>query len=464
MKIKFILIASMVVAALFLGGLSSTSPAIQSLIETSKSRADVVEQAQKAVVHITVEKTVSRRQQMFSPFDQFPGFQRQRQPRSFKQQGQGSGSIINDEGYILTNNHVVGDSDKITVVLNDGREFEATVIGTDPDSDIAVIKIDGEDLPSLPMGDSDKIRIAETVIAIGNPFGLSNTVTMGIISAKGRSNIGIVDYENFIQTDAAINPGNSGGPLIDLEGKIVGVNTAIFSRNGGGNQGIGFAVPINMASRIMTQLIEKGKVSRGWLGVSIQNVTPELQNALGLENTKGSLISAVMVGSPAEKAGMKRGDVVVSLNEDPITSSSDLSNKVGMAPAGSEAVLEIVRKGAPMTISVRLGEREVEIQNTPFARPEEKPFGIAAQPLTPDLAKKFDLESVSGVLISQVEPDSLAAQAGLRPGHVIQEVDQQPIDNMETFRTAMKDGDPKKGILLLVVTRNGSRYLILRDQ
>lgn len=461
MKVRFLLIIFIVIGGLVLGGLSTTNPSLQSLIQASKTRADIVEQAQKAVVHIKVEKNVKRRMQ-HNPFEQWPRFPQQRQ-REFRQQGQGSGSIINKDGYILTNNHVVGESDKIVVTLNDGREFDASIIGTDPHSDIAVIKIEGDNLPILPTGDSDKIRIGETTIAIGNPFGLSNTVTMGIISAKGRSNIGIVDYENFIQTDAAINPGNSGGPLIDLEGKIIGVNTAIFSGNGG-NQGIGFAVPVNMAKRIMNELIEKGKVSRGWLGVSIQNINKDLARALDLKDNKGSLISAVLEGSPAEKAGLQQGDVVIRLNESPIADSTDLMNKVGRAAPGSNALLAVIRKGETLEIEVPLGEKPSNPRAQRFSVPEENPIGVSVQALTPELAKRLGQENLSGVVVSEVEPGSLAASAGLRPGYVIQEVDQTSVKDLESFNQAMKAADLEKGVLLLIGTPNGSRYVIVKSK
>ena len=275
--------------------------ALQNMIRDSKARAAMVEQVREAVVHIRVEKSLNGSGNSL----QNPSSQNNNGAKQFKQQGLGSGSIMSKDGYILTNNHVVGGSDRILVRLHDGQEFEAELIGADPPSDIAVIKITANELNPIQMGNSDEIQVGETVIAIGNPFGLTQTVTLGIISAKGRSNVGITDYENFIQTDAAINPGNSGGPLISLEGKLVGVNTAIFSKNGG-YQGIGFSVPVNMARIIMQDLIEEGKVSRGWLGVGIQDITAELAKAFGVKNTKGSLITKVMSPSPAETAGLKK--------------------------------------------------------------------------------------------------------------------------------------------------------------
>ncbi|MBC8220699.1 MAG: trypsin-like peptidase domain-containing protein [Proteobacteria bacterium] len=284
--------------------------ALQNMIRDSKARAAMVEQVREAVVHIRVEKALNGPDNSLHN----PSSQNNNGAKQFKQQGLGSGSIISKDGYILTNNHVVGGADRILVRLHDGQEFEAELIGADPPSDIAVIKIPANELNPIQMGNSDEMQVGETVIAIGNPFGLTLTVTLGIISAKGRSNVGITDYENFIQTDAAINPGNSGGPLINLEGKLIGVNTAIFSKNGG-YQGIGFSVPVNMAQIIMQDLIAEGKVSRGWLGVGIQDVTAELAQAFGVKNTKGSLITKVMPSSPAETAGLIKGDIVIRVNQ-----------------------------------------------------------------------------------------------------------------------------------------------------
>ena len=295
--------------------------ALQNMIRDSKARGAMVEHVREAVVHIRVEKSLNGSGNNL----QNPSSQNNHGAKQFKKQGLGSGSIMSKDGYILTNNHVVGDADRIVVRLHDGQEFDAELIGADPPSDIAVIKIAAIDLHPIQMGNSDEIQVGETVIAIGNPFGLTQTVTLGIISAKGRSNVGITDYENFIQTDAAINPGNSGGPLINLEGKLVGVNTAIFSKNGG-YQGIGFSVPVNMAQIIMQDLIAEGKVSRGWLGVGIQDITAELAQAFGVENTKGSLITKVMPSSPAETAGLKKGDIVIRVNQRKVKNSSQLRN------------------------------------------------------------------------------------------------------------------------------------------
>lgn len=481
MKTRLLIISTFLGFTTILGGLTASTPPIHSLLQESKTRADIVEEAQKAVVHIKVEKTIQdpRIQGIRNPFDSspeeffkrfFPGMPPRRsfpvppnQPPEFKQQGQGSGAIVNQAGYILTNHHVVGGASKIIVRLSDGNEVPAKIIGTDPLSDIAVIKIEGNNLPQLPLGNSDEVRIGETVIAIGNPFGLSNTVTMGIVSAKGRSNIGLVDYENFIQTDAAINPGNSGGPLINLEGKIVGVNTAIFSQSGG-YQGIGFSVPINMAQHIMQELIEKGNVSRGWLGVQIQDITPDLAAAFGMKDSKGSLVVKVMSNSPAEKAGLKRGDVIVNFNENAIQDSNDLRNKVGLAQPNTQATLKVIRKGAPTPLDLRLGELPTSNQFPPQLLNQTNVLGIEVQNLTPELAKRFNHRQDSGVLISQIKPNSIAYQAGLRAGIIIQEVNQQIVSDVRSFAEAIKKSDLKAGILLLVASQNGAQYIILKSE
>ena len=357
-------------------GFSQNTEDLESMLKGSRTRAILVKNVQKAVVHIKVEKIMDSTDSQYfnNPLDLyndeffrrfFPDLRppRNQQPkrnqnpkRQFRQEGMGSGSIVDSNGYILTNHHVVGEADRILVILFDGTEKEAELVGTDPESDIAVVKISGNDLPVLPIGNSDEILVGEDVIAVGNPFGLIQTVTYGIVSAKGRSNVGINEYENFIQTDAAINPGNSGGPLVSLRGEIVGVNSAIFSRSGG-YQGIGFAVPINMARKIMRDLIEKGSVSRGWLGVGIQDVSQDLAKEFQLENTKGSLITGVMEGTPAQKAGIRKGDVVIRINEKVIIDSNHLRNEVANAGAFKEIQMEIIRNGESIFINLELGER-----------------------------------------------------------------------------------------------------------
>ena len=420
-------------------------------IQASEARAELVQSVQKSVVHIKVERKLVN---VMGPF--------QNQPR---QEGSGSGAIVRSDGYILTNHHVVGEADKITVQLYDGQELKARLIGTDPATDISVIKIEGEDMPILQMGNSDNILVGESVIAIGNPFGLSHTVTFGIVSAKGRTGMGIAEYEDFIQTDAAINPGNSGGPLVDLEGKIVGVNTAIFSRSGG-YQGIGFAVPINMALRVMTELIENGQVSRGWLGVGIQDMTPELAKAFGLDQAKGSLVTGVMPGTPAEKAGLQKGDAILRLNGSTIENSNGLRNLIAEARADAKVDLDLVRNKVPMTLSVRLDERPKQSGQADANSATKSPspeLGFAVQELTPEMAQRLGYETTqSGIVITVVKPDSPAFNGGLRAGMMIVEMNRQSINSMADFQRGARDISTEDSVLLLVSTPQGSRYLFLQ--
>ena len=431
--------------------------ALQNMIRDSKARAAMVEQVREAVVHIRVEKALN------GPDNSLynPSSQNNNGAKQFKQQRLGSGSIISKDGYILTNNHVVGGADRILVILHDGQEFEAELIGADPPSDIAVIKIPANELNPIQMGNSDEMQVGETVIAIGNPFGLTLTVTLGIISAKGRSNVGITDYENFIQTDAAINPGNSGGPLINLEGKLIGVNTAIFSKNGG-YQGIGFSVPVNMAQIIMKDLIAEGKVSRGWLGVGIQDVTAELAQAFGVKNTKGSLITKVMPSSPAETAGLIKGDIVIRVNQRKVKNSSQLRNYIAEAGAWADVTLEVIREGKTEIIKVTLDELKSASTSTPLKTQSSLVLGILVQDLSPDVVKRLGYDPGTGVVITEVESGSPAAQVGLKAGMVIAEVNRQPVRDEREFQNALKNININQGVLLLMVSPQGSQYIIIK--
>ncbi|HIB93679.1 MAG TPA: Do family serine endopeptidase [Deltaproteobacteria bacterium] len=461
---------------------------LEQMIRASKTRAILVQNVQKAVVHIKVEKIMRNPdgQALNNPMDLYndeffrrffpelrpPKNQRQKNRqnpnRQFRQQGMGSGSIIDSKGYILTNHHVVGEADRILVILYDGTEKEAKLVGTDPETDIAVVKIEGNGLPVLPMGNSDEILVGEDVIAVGNPFGLIQTVTYGIISAKGRSNVGINEYENFIQTDAAINPGNSGGPLVSLRGEIIGVNSAIFTRSGG-YQGIGFAVPINMARKIMRDLIDKGTVSRGWLGVGIQNVSHDLAQAFQLDNTKGSLITGVMPDTPAKKAGMRKGDVVIRINEKSIRDSNHLRNEIANAGAFADIEIELIRDGKSVIIQLKLDERprklgQIKVAPQPVPTIEQvEMLGMIVEELTEKTAKQLGIETGSGIVIVEVKPGSPAEKTGLLPGMIVQEVERHAIANLSIFKELVSEMDPEKGILLLITSAKGSRYIFLHD-
>ncbi|MEF3168073.1 MAG: DegQ family serine endoprotease [Deltaproteobacteria bacterium] len=445
------------------------------LDKTSKAFAAVSKAAMPAVAFVQVEKSMDQKGsgapfQFQDPFEFFndpfferffgPHFRKQQpQPRKFRQRGQGSGFIISPDGYLLTNNHVVEGADTIKVKLADGREFTAAVVGTDPQSDVAVIKVDGKNLPYLRLGDSDKLDIGEWVIAIGNPFGLQQTVTVGVVSAKGRSRLGINDYEDFIQTDAAINPGNSGGPLINIHGEVVGMNTAIVSRSGG-YMGIGFAIPINMAKAIKDQLIASGKVTRGWLGVIIQQMDEDLAKSFGLTSKEGILVAEVTPDSPADKAGLKDGDVIIRMNGQKVTDVAELRNKIALMPPGTTLDLEIIRDGKPVSVTATIGEQP---QTVGMGTRSEilQSLGFSVQELTPELAEHFGYPQGHGVLISEVDPDGLAAQIGMKPGQLIEEVNRQPVKNVREFMSALAASKDSKRVLLRVREGEFSRYVAL---
>jgi serine protease Do len=429
-------------------------------------------QALPAVVFITVDKTVATRGPFNNLFDWFgddflerffgrrsPGGQEP--PGAERQQGAGSGFIISQDGLILTNHHVVGDADRVMVKLSDGREYTAKTIGTDPPSDVAVIKIEAQGLPVLALGDSDAMEVGDWAIAAGSPLGLTQTITVGVISAKGRSHLGITDFEDFMQTDAAINPGNSGGPLLNLQGEAIGVNTAIASRSGG-SMGIGFAIPSNMAKALEQQLVTRGKVVRGYLGVGIQQLTSALAQSLRLNTTEGVLVSDVAPGSPAAKAGLKRGDVIVAFNDQPVHDPGQLRNLVAMTPPGTKATLQVLRENQKRTVSVELGELPRERTAARGGRetqPSAARLGFSVQNLTPEMAQKLGAERPEGVVVTEVDPRSEAYQAGVRPGMVIREVNQQEVKNIQEFQQAVEKAEQSRQILLLVQSPQATMYL-----
>ncbi|MGB3210668.1 MAG: DegQ family serine endoprotease [Desulforhopalus sp.] len=454
---------------------ASTSEDMAILDKSSKAFVNVVKEAKPAVVHIRVEKTTTRsfpggqgQEELFNHpfFDQFFGPQSRRQipkPREFTQRGQGSGFIISKDGFILTNNHVVEGADNIKVTLSDNRDFDAKVIGTDPQTDVALLKIeDPSNLPVLPLGNSANLEPGEWVIAIGNPFGLSQTVTVGVVSATGRSSVGINEYENFIQTDAAINPGNSGGPLINGRGEVVGINTALFSRTGG-YMGIGFAIPINMVKSIEDQLQKEGKVTRGWLGVVIQNVDKDLAESFGLKQAGGILISEVQKDSPASAAGLKQGDVILQLNDVQLIDVSDLRNRIAMLRPGSKAILDIMRDGRDKKIQISIGEQPADFSKRgPGTRSDDslEQYGLTLQELTPELAKKFEYEEDSGLIISDIASGSAAEAAGLQPGQLVEEVNRERVSSLRELNNALKQSKSDK-VLLRVRAGNYSTYVVL---
>jgi len=391
-------------------------------------------------------------QEFFRRFFQGQPGMRGAPPRDFKRRSLGSGFIISKEGYIVTNNHVVEHADKVTVRLDNEHEFDAEIVGRDPKTDVALLKIDAhEKLFAAPLGDSEKIKVGEWVMAIGNPFGLAQTVTTGIVSAKGRV-IGAGPYDNFIQTDASINPGNSGGPLFNIRGEVVGINTAIIS----GGTGIGFAVPVNMAKEVVEQLKEHGKVVRGWIGVYIQEITEDLQQSLELKNRNGVLVADVVKGSPAAKAGVHRSDVIVRFDGRPIHKAEELPRLVAVTPVGKKVEVEVIRDGDRKTLELKVGvlkEKEVEGGGS-----TANDFGITLQEITPELAQSLDLEEEKGLVISDIDQDGPAWEAGMRRGDVVLEVNRKEVASLDDFRKAIAKRDKKRPTLFLVKRSGNTLY------
>jgi len=432
------------------------------------SIADVAEEALPAVVNISSTRVVK---QTMSPFFHDPFFRHffgqqlpnQSVPKEQRERSLGSGVIVSRDGIVLTNNHVVDHADTIKVTLSDRRELDAKVVGTDPQSDLAVLRLKGKpkDLHPIAVGDSARLRLGDVVLAIGDPFGVGETVTMGIVSAKGRANMGITDYEDFIQTDAAINPGNSGGALIDMEGKLVGINTAILSRTGG-YQGIGFAIPSNMARPIMDSLLKHGKVVRGFLGITIQELTPDLARAMGMKKSAGVLVSDVTKGSPADKADIRRGDVVLSINGEAVNTPGHLRNLVAASGAGAKVQVELVRGGSRTTKTVQLAELPGQLVKNGTVQEDKGVLGgLTLQGIDAAARSKYNIpDAVQGVVVTAVDPSGKAAEAGLRPGDVILEVNRSPVRSVEQF-TGLYKADAQRTLLL--VYRDGSTiYLLLQ--
>ena len=435
---------------------------------TPASYASVVDRVAPAVVTIRSQRMVRMTSQQVPDhpfFREFFGerFDPRRMPER-REGGMGSGVIVGQDGYILTNNHVVDGAAKVTVELTDGRALEAEVIGTDAPTDLAVLKVDAADLQTLPLGDSDDVRVGDVVLAVGNPLGVGQTVTMGIVSAKGRSTGGNGQgaYEDFIQTDAPINRGNSGGALVNTDGELVGINSQILSPSGG-NIGIGFSIPANMAQHVMTQLIEHGEVRRGRLGVTIQGITPDLARALELSAAAGALVSDVESGSPAESAGLERGDVITALNGQPVKDSNVLRNEIAELPPGSDVELTVRRDGKEQTVTARLEALEPEGRRA-AAGPEGEGagrFGLGVEPLTAERARELGVNARGGMLVTSVEPGSRASQAGLRPGDVIEQVDRKAVTSVDELRSALNNGSAPA---LVLVHRGGTTLFVTLDR
>jgi serine protease Do len=447
--------------------------------------APVVKEVLPNVVNISsskVVKTPRNQMQMPEGMEQDPFFQQffgqqfggrgrgqggngpDQQPQKQREQSLGSGVIVSPEGYILTNNHVVDGATDVKVTLSDKRELKAEIVGTDPKTDIAVLKLTGEKFNAITLGDSQKVQVGDYALAIGDPFGVGQTVTMGIVSAKGRGGLGIEDYEDFIQTDAPINPGNSGGALVNDRGELVGINTAILSHGSGGNEGIGFAIPINLARNVMGQIIDHGKVTRGYIGVVIQPITPNMSKALNLDKLQGALVGDVSPKGPAKDAGVQRGDVILAINGNTVNDSNDLRNTISMMQPGQTVKLTINRSGSTKDIDVKLGElplskAEAEANDSENGSSKESMKGITVETLDSDTAQQLQLpEATKGVVVTGVDPSSAAADSGLRKGDVIQEVNHQPVKNAAEFEAAMSKSE-KNGALLLV-NRGGTTVFV----
>jgi len=397
-----------------------------------------------AVVNVSMKRTAQAPQAADPYFQQFFG----RVPPPRTQRGLGSGFVVNADGYVVTNNHVVDGATEIRVKFADGRELPGRVVGRDPRTDLALLKVEGHGLPTIPLGDSSALRVGEPVMAIGNPFGLEQTVTTGIVSATGRV-IGEGPYDDFIQTDASINPGNSGGPLINARGQVIGINTAIVSRSGG-SVGIGFAIPVNLAKPVVTQLASAGHVTRGWLGVGIQPLTADLAKSFRLTRTDGALVTSVSEGSPAAKAGLKEGDVIVEYDGRPVARAGDLPRAVAETPVGRAVPLKVVRDGKPVTLTATVAQLEETREAKAESAPDEPALGVSARTLTPAVAQQLGLREQQGVLILNVNDGSRAEAAGLKAGDIIAQVDHRSVSNVEDLQQALRRHATGAPVLLLV--------------
>ena len=406
-----------------------------------------------------------------SPFGGEIPFGSQRGGGEMRQQGQGTGVIISEDGYIVTNNHVVDGADEVQVQLYDRRTFDAKVIGTDSKTDVAVLKIEGDDLTAAALGDSDRMEVGDWVVAVGSPFGLQSTVTAGIVSATGRANVGIVEYEDFIQTDAAINPGNSGGPLVNLRGEVVGINTAIASRSGS-FAGVGFSIPINMVKSVVDDLMDDGTVQRGWLGAAIQDLNDELADSFNYDSTDGVLVGQVVPESPAERAGLQAGDIILKLDGRPQRDANGLRHQVAATKPQTRVPMVVLRDGKEQTLQVTVGLLDegavAKFDKTPRSEGESgsaSGLGMSARTLTPELAARFGLsDSTSGVVVTDVETDGIARRGGIRPGDVIVKINGKSVDSAEQFQQLASESDLARGVRILVNSRGLQRFVLLRQQ
>jgi len=458
-KAIFITIASFMVMLPFASG------AIEK--QAPESFSEIVKNASPAVVYIST-KTIVKDRFFSSPYGQndpmrdfFEQFFGNRIPRDIPQNGLGTGFIIDKDGYILTNNHVVEKADEIKVTLENEKEFQAKIIGRDPETDVALIKIDGaQNLKPLGLGNSDALEVGDWVVAIGNPYGLGHTVTHGIVSAKYRNNVMGGTFDNFIQTDASINPGNSGGPLMNLRGEVIGINSAIYSQTGG-SVGIGFAIPINMAKDILPML-KTGKIERGYLGVGVQDIDPDLKTKFNLENEKGALINRLFPGGPSEEAGLKIGDVIVEFQGKEIKDREELIRLVSSTPVGTKADVVVIRKGKKVKFQVKLAQRPGTDEEAVMDQPTKMNLGLELDTLTPEKARRYGISETEGLVVLEVEYNSAAAEAGLMSGDLILEVEQEKVKTVEEFNKILKGYKPGEKILLLIKRRDATIFITLK--
>ncbi len=439
-------------------------------LQELNSFADLVKSLKPAVVNISTTSKINKRSFPFSspfngesPFDEyFRRFFGDMPQQEFKRRGMGTGFIISKDGYVVTNNHVVSNADNIEIVLEDGNKYSSTIVGTDPNTDLALLKIKETGVfPYVSFGNSDESSIGDWVLAIGNPFGLGHTVTAGIISAKGRV-LGLGNYDDFIQTDAPINPGNSGGPLFNLNGEVVGVNTAIISRG----QGIGFAIPGNLARNIIEQIKDNGKVIRGWVGLYIQKISPEISEAMGIKENSGVLVADISPGSPAESAGLKRGDIITMYEGEPINQITDLTGKVALTSPGTKVKLDIIRNKQKKQITIKVDEMP-ETEEKPQSKtekPEAEPglIGLNVINITPDLVRRYNLPSDTGVLVTSVAGGSIASESGFKRGDIILSINKQKINSVEDYTKIIDTLDVNQSALFLIQRGNNTVYIGLR--
>lgn len=443
------------------------------LHETSQDFTGVAKKAIPAVVSVQV-KSKANATSIFNSdsldeflqddfFGRFFGIPRKDRESSQYQTALGSGFIVSPDGYILTNGHVVKDYVSILVKLNDGREFDGKVIGEDDSTDVALIKIEAKDLPYIDLGNSDQLQVGQWVVAIGNPFGLQASLTAGVVSAKGRTNLDITRIEDFIQTDAAINTGNSGGPLLNLKGDVIGINTAMATNISRGYVGVGFAIPSNIAKHVMEQLIATGHISRGYIGIMMQDIDIDLAQSFGLKKSEGALVVDVVKDSPAEKAGLKQGDIIIKINNQAIENYSLLRNMIALQPPGTKVNLEIIRDKQPKTVSLEIGTlSEKNILAESNINNSTNPYGIEVQALTTEVARKYGVSDSAGVIVTKVDPSSTAAYLGIKKGIVILSVNQQKISTKQEFDKILREAPKDKPVVFLLKAGDLMRYISIR--